>query len=174
MSRKVNENSLLEGLDAYGAHADELPFGPSNAIFAYRTFDLRDRFPQPFPEFRNALEALQSERAYLPEMSGEIVAYCRDGRAIEIPTDFFLVSKARFEDREAAERWIRNRMSAIGRGDRFSHVSSIALANPDDPVEKQVSDAMAYRDSGLVSPDENDRVCEQVARWLLEQLGSSC
>lgn len=55
---------------------------------------------------------------------------------IEIPTDFFMVSKARFEDQEAAERWVQDRMSAIEGGDRFSQVSGIAIANPDDPDEK--------------------------------------
>jgi len=29
-------------------------------IFAYRAFDLRDRFPQPLETFRQALECLQS------------------------------------------------------------------------------------------------------------------
>lgn len=59
-------------------------------IFAYRTFDLRDRFPQPLETFRDALECLQSDDAYLPDMTGEIVAYLRGGKALTIPDDFFL------------------------------------------------------------------------------------
>lgn len=60
-------------------------------IFAYRAFDLRDRFPQPLETFRQALECLQSGDAYLPDMSGEIVAYLRDGRAQPIPEYFFIL-----------------------------------------------------------------------------------
>lgn len=174
MPKIIGENSILDGLDAYGAHADELETGSLNQIFAYRAFDLRDRFPAPFPDFRSALEALQSETAYLPEMSGEIVAYCRDGRAIEIPMAFFINTQRRFVDREAAEHWVQNRRSAIEKGDRFSQVSGIAIANPNDPIDKQVSDALTFQDSRLVSPAENDRVCEQVDKWLLEQLESPC
>lgn len=33
MTEKMNENQLLKGLDAYGAHADEF-FSPSGEIFA--------------------------------------------------------------------------------------------------------------------------------------------
>lgn len=63
---------------------------PLDAIFAYRVFDLRDRFPAPVATFREALACLQSDRAYLPELSGEIVAYVRGGYAITIPAAFFL------------------------------------------------------------------------------------
>ncbi len=41
------------------------------SVFAYRVFDLRDRFPQPLETFRQALECLQSDNAYLPDMSGD-------------------------------------------------------------------------------------------------------
>ncbi|MBR9902452.1 MAG: hypothetical protein GYB15_00540 [Gammaproteobacteria bacterium] len=47
------------------------------AIFAYRSFDLRDRFPQPLETFREALACLQSDDAYMAAMSGEIIAYLR-------------------------------------------------------------------------------------------------
>lgn len=60
-------------------------------VFAYRAFDLRDRFPQPLETFRQALECLQSDESYLPDMSGEIVAYLRDGRALLIPEYFFIL-----------------------------------------------------------------------------------
>ncbi|WP_417788413.1 hypothetical protein [Stutzerimonas xanthomarina] len=63
---------------------------PLERVFAYRVFDLRDRFPQPLETFRQALECLQSDNAYLPDMSGEIVAYLRGGRALPIPEHFFI------------------------------------------------------------------------------------
>lgn len=64
---------------------------PLQSVFAFRAFDLRDRFPQPLETFRQALECLQSGDAYLPHMSGEIVAYLRDGRALPIPEYFFII-----------------------------------------------------------------------------------
>jgi len=63
---------------------------PLERVFAYRVFDLRDRFPQPLETFRQALECLQSDNAYLPDMSGEIVAYLLGGRALPIPEHFFI------------------------------------------------------------------------------------
>ncbi|WP_146010666.1 hypothetical protein [Halomonas heilongjiangensis] len=65
------------------------PEDPLDRIFAYRAFDLRDRFPQPLETFREALECLQSERAYLPSWSGAIVAYLHGGDSIAIPERFF-------------------------------------------------------------------------------------
>lgn len=59
-------------------------------IFAFRAFDLRDRFPQPLETFRDALECLQSDDAYMAAMSGEIVAYLRGGGVLNVPVDFFL------------------------------------------------------------------------------------
>ena len=174
MAINTNESSILKDLDAYGAHADELPGGVLNAIFAFRAFDLRDRFPAPFPDFRSALEALQSDTAYLAELSGELVAYCRDGRSFEIPPRFFIRKQARFESRTEAEQWIRDRMEAIERGEPLAGVPGIALAHPDDPIDKQIDDAMAFSDRRLVHPDNNDEICEQVAHWLLEQLAPPC
>ncbi|WP_339884333.1 hypothetical protein [Vreelandella maris] len=55
------------------------------AIFAYRAFDLRDCFHQPLSSFRKALECLQSDIAYMGAMSGEIMAYLRDGGSVKIP-----------------------------------------------------------------------------------------
>lgn len=174
MIKKISENSILESLDAYGAHADVLSAGPLSNIFAYQAFDLRDRFSAPFPDFRSALEALQSDTSYLPEMSGEIVAYCRDGRSIAIPRVFFIRDEPRFASRAAAEQWVRERMAAVERGDRFAGRQGVALANPDDPIERQVEDALAWQESRLVDPQDNDAVCEQVDRWLLEQLETAC
>nr|WP_298522548.1 hypothetical protein [uncultured Halomonas sp.] len=63
---------------------------PLAQVFAYRAFDLRDRFPQPLETFREALECLQSDRSYMADMSGEIIAYLRGGYALTIPDHFFL------------------------------------------------------------------------------------
>lgn len=173
MSKRITETQILEHLDAYGAHADDLSDGPLSAIFAYRVFDLRDHFPAPYPEFRQALEALQSDRAYLPEMSGQIVVYCRDGRSLEIPHHFFIRSESRFKNRAAAEQWVLDRMHAIERGESFAHVQGIALANPDDSIEKQIKDALAWQDQRLADPLDNDGICACVEGWLLKQLESS-
>tara|TARA_R110002012_G_scaffold290241_1_gene483798 strand:- start:88 stop:528 length:441 start_codon:yes stop_codon:yes gene_type:complete len=143
-------------------------------IFAYRALDLRDRFPGPFPDFRSALEALQSDVSYLPEMSGEIVAYCRDGRSIGIPREFFIREKPRFQSRAAAEQWVRERMAAVERGGRLAGLQGVPLVKSDDPVEQQIEDALTWQDSRLVAPQENDVVCEQVDRWLLEKLETTC
>tara|TARA_R110002020_G_scaffold26307_8_gene84983 strand:+ start:7050 stop:7688 length:639 start_codon:yes stop_codon:yes gene_type:complete len=90
-------------------------------IFAYRAFDLRDHFPQPLETFRQALECLQSDNAYLPDMSGEIVAYLRGGRALPIPEHFFIrhagnssaVIPMTENDQacEAVEAWLRDVLS---------------------------------------------------------------
>lgn len=170
MIEKPTENQLLSGLDAYGAHADELASGELEMIFAYRALDLRHRFPAPFVDFRSALEALQSDEAYLPEMSGEIVAYARDGRWFEIPTRFFIRQSPRFADREAAEQWVRERQRAIEQGTPGSRLMGIVVANPDDPLKKQIDDALAFVDYRLAGPEENDDICERVARWLAEQV----
>ncbi|MGM0783593.1 MAG: antitoxin Xre/MbcA/ParS toxin-binding domain-containing protein [Pseudomonadota bacterium] len=67
-----------------------LPTDPLERIFAYRAIDLRDRFPQPLETFREALECLQSHRSYMAAMSGEIIAYLRDGYSVTIPDEFFI------------------------------------------------------------------------------------
>lgn len=66
------------------------PTDPITRIFAYRSIDLRDRFPQPLETFREALECLQSDRSYMAAMSGEIIAYLRGGYALTIPDRFFI------------------------------------------------------------------------------------
>lgn len=63
---------------------------PLDQIFAYRAFDLRDRFPQPLESFQEALECLQSDRSYMAWMSGKIVAYLRGGYALSIPDHFYI------------------------------------------------------------------------------------
>lgn len=94
-----------------------MPDDPVLSIFAYRAFDLRDHFPQPLETFRDALECLQSENAYLPNITGEIVAYLRGGKALTIPDNFFLrrlggdVSLVHPEENDdvcdAVEKWLQ-------------------------------------------------------------------
>lgn len=94
---------------------------PLEAIFAYRVFDLRARFPEPMATFREALACLQSDRAYLPELSGDIVAYVRGGYAITVPAAFYLRrqgSQAALVDPEENDRvaadvaaWLRKTVS---------------------------------------------------------------
>ena len=95
---------------------------PSNeSVFAYRAFDLRDRFPKPLETFRQALECLQSDGAYMPDMTGEIVAYLRGGCALYIPEHFFIrqdgnssaVIPATENERvcEAVDIWLRDALS---------------------------------------------------------------
>ncbi|MCA1773997.1 MAG: hypothetical protein LC677_15870 [Halomonas sp.] len=93
----------------------------SHLEIAYRAFDLRDRFPQPLETFRQALECLQSDGAYMPDMSGEIVAYLRGGRALHIPEHFFIrkdgnssaVIPSTENDRvcEAVQAWLNDALS---------------------------------------------------------------
>ncbi|WP_417503072.1 hypothetical protein [Marinobacter sp.] len=48
-TKRLSEAELLQGLDAYGAHADELCTSASTQIFAFRAFDLRDGRAIPIP-----------------------------------------------------------------------------------------------------------------------------
>ncbi|MDR5900420.1 hypothetical protein QC823_15760 [Halomonas vilamensis] len=94
---------------------------PLTLIFAYRAFDLRDRFPQPLAIFHETLACLQSHDAYLHSMSGEIVAYLRGGGALSIPESFFIrrsgndvgIVSAEANDAvcEAVDRWLRNTLT---------------------------------------------------------------
>ena len=98
-----------------------MPDNPVLSVFAYRAFDLRDHFPPPLETFRDALECLQSENAYLPNITGEIVAYLRGGKALTIPDDFFLrrldgdISLVHPEENdavcEAVEKWLQETLS---------------------------------------------------------------
>ena len=85
MRRSTRKASLLFWTDA-GTHKEATVV----RTFAYRAIDLSDRFPQPLESFREALECLQSDCAYLPELSGEIIAYLRGGYALTLPDHFFL------------------------------------------------------------------------------------
>lgn len=60
-------------------------------VFAYRSLNLRDIFLQPLENFRKALECLPSDKYYLADMSGEIIAYLWDGGAVHIHEYFFVL-----------------------------------------------------------------------------------
>lgn len=94
----------------------------NQAIFAYRAFDLRDRFPQPLETFREALACLQSDDAYMAAMSGEIIAYLGGEGSIKIPDDFFIHRSdniALLGEKEndavcfAVETWLLERLAQI-------------------------------------------------------------
>lgn len=97
---------------------------PLHRIFAYRAFDLRDRFPQPLETFREALECLQSDRSYMAAMSGEIIAYLRGGYALTVPDHFFLRRSFDIETTlvpseendvvcDAVDNWLRTTLYAL-------------------------------------------------------------
>lgn len=144
-------------------HSDQ---DPLDQVFAYRVFDLRDRFPEPLATFRQALECLLSDRAYLPEESGEIVAYLRNGLSITIPPEFFILKEPRFESREAAEVWVRERMADIEAGKSMAKLKGLLIANPDTPFEKQVDEAFSYQIFRLIDPESIDEICARVMTWL--------
>lgn len=139
---------------------------PLDQISEYRVLCLRDRFPDPVPNLRLALECLLSGEAYMPESTGEIVACLKDGRSVEIPREFFIVWKPRFESRETAEAWIKERMTDIDAGRPMAKLRGALLANPDDPVEKQIDDAFASRFPRLVGRELIDTACERALDWL--------
>lgn len=170
--KKLAEKELIKGLTPYGARADELPGTTSSVIFAFRVFCLRQRFPHPYPSFRQALEALQSDDAYLPELSGEIVAYCKDGRRIEIPTSYYIHQVRRFEDGATAKMWVLNlqKEKEDCAGDALGQLRGCAIVNPDDPVEKQIRDATTHWDPRLAPREENSRIVKEVEDWLSTQI----
>ena len=135
-------------------------------ILAFRAYDMRDRFPQPFNSFRDALEALQSDRAYLPEMSGDIICYLKNGQSIPIPDLFFLVTLPHFDSREAAETWVIERDKKIKNGSSISRAMGIALADTNLPINAQIDQAVDSTDIHLIDVSENDRVCKDVDVWL--------
>lgn len=149
----------------------------TSAIFAYRAFDLRDHFPQPLATFRDALECLQSDGAYLPAMSGEIVAYFRDGSALPIPEHFFIrrsgndAALAPPEDNdavcEAVETWLRE---AHRQKDPTAIVQNASTLRPDrldllleqcDPDAPEPDELKAWSDMPDVGREVLDTPSEQ-------------
>ena len=85
-------------------------------ILSFRAFDMRDHFPEPVETFRQALELLQSDRAYLPEESSEIVCYLKNGESIKIPHAFYCIDEPRFKTESEARKWFSERSRDIERG----------------------------------------------------------
>lgn len=135
-------------------------------ILAFRAIDMRLHFPEPLNSFRDALEALQSDRAYLPEMSGEIICYLKNGHSLTIPEQFFLVKEPHFESKEKAQTWVFERYKRIMDGSSISRLEGVVIADPNMPIVEQVNEAAVYEDTKVVNASENDRVCKEVDVWL--------
>jgi hypothetical protein len=134
-------------------------------ILCFRAFDMRDHFPQPVETFREALELLQSDRAYLPEEIAQITCYLKSGESIQIPDSFYWKEVPRFQNEDGARKWVLRRMNEIQRGASLP-IFGLVIADPKLPVEDQVKEALAYSDTELIDPSENDRVCAEVNDWL--------
>ncbi len=145
---------------------------PLDQVFAFRAFDFRNRFPAPLPSFRAALECLQSEDAYLPDVDAEIRAYLKDGRSIAIPNSFLWVEHKQFGSLAEAQSWVQGRQDRAATGSTLDRLSGSLIANPDDPFDQQVRDAMAKTFTKMVSSADNDAVCESVERWLTEAIAA--
>ncbi len=142
------------------------PHDPLDQVFAYRAFDLRNRFPDPLPTFKAALECLQSDDAYLPEMDAEIVAYLKDGRTIRLPDCFYWAKQMRFSSREEAKSWVEKRQAKIEQGVPLARLEGTVVADPLDPIEKQIQDAMESTITHVIDPEYNPTVTRQAADWL--------
>ena len=141
----------------------------NNKIFAFRAFDLRDHFPEPFCSFRDALEALQSDRAYMPNEHGEIICYLKGGGKIRIPAKFFMCQKPFFESKKEAEAWLSeadDKEKICGYGDE------IVTVDPGLSREKQVEQLLKSTENEIINSSENDRVCEEVEAWLGRAISS--
>lgn len=137
---------------------------PLLSVFAYRAFDLRDRFPQPLETFRQALECLQSGDAYLPDMSGEIVAYLRNGHALPIPEYFFILqtvnSSAVVSPQEndyvcaAVEAWLRDALlktsTELEKASTVRPARLNILLDQCDPYAPEPDDIQAWQHMGEV------------------------
>tara|TARA_R110001599_G_scaffold12658_7_gene59113 strand:- start:352 stop:1386 length:1035 start_codon:yes stop_codon:yes gene_type:complete len=121
---------------------------------------MRDRFPEPVATFKNALELLQSEKAYLPEMSGEIVCYLKSGKLIKIPNTFFLFEEKNFASIEEATQLVNERAKDL------KPFLGAAIANPELSLEEQVKEAMQSTETLVIPESENLRVCNEVNEWL--------
>lgn len=141
-------------------------------VFAYRVFDLRDRFPQPFNTVLQALQALYSDEAYLADEFGELVAYCLDGSQIEIPRSLFTIVRPRFDSEADARDWVANRIAEIEHGgDRISIFGAL-ISDSSDSFEKQIADAM---ESKLVELNQGiplQDIATEIERWLEEKLNA--
>jgi len=136
-------------------------------ILYFRSFDLRDRFSDPVATFREALELLQSERAYLPEMSSNIVCYLKNGQSIPIPEIFYLEERLQFESREDAEDWVLQRKADAQEDENhFKGLYGFIVADPTLPIDEQIESAANNKLTEVIGLSENDRVCAELATWL--------
>ena len=141
-------------------------------ILCFRSFDLRDRFSEPVATFREALELLQSERAYLPEMSSNIICYLKNGQSIPIPEIFYLEERLQFESREGAQDWVLQRQAdAQEEGNHFKGLYGLIIADPKLPIDEQIESAANNKLTEVIKPSENDRVCADLATWLNSAIG---
>ena len=138
---------------------------PHPEILCFRAFDMRDHFPQPVETFRDALELLQSDRAYLPEESAQIACYLKNGVSIQIPDRFYWNEVPRFQNDDDARKWVLERMGEIQRGVSLP-IIGLVITDSKLPVEDQVQEALGYSDTEVIDPSENDRVCAEVHNWL--------
>jgi hypothetical protein len=143
---------------------------PLDQVFSFRAFDFRNRFPDPLPSFRDALECLQNEDAYMPDVDAEIKAYLKDGRSIAIPNCFFWVEQKHFASLAEAQSWVQARQERAAKGSPLDRLAGSLIANPDDPTDKQVRDAVARTFTKMVSKTDNDAVCESAESWLREAI----
>lgn len=146
-------------------------FLQNSHILCFRAFDMRDHFPSPVETFRQALELLQSDKAYLPEESSEIVCYLKNGVSLKIPQSFYCINVPRFNSEDEAIEWLSarntdsdNRSSWTGFG--------LTIADPNLPIVEQIQEALAYSDREIISSSENDRVCAEVNEWLNQSIDS--
>lgn len=149
---------------------------PHPDILCFRAYDMRDHFPEPVETFRQALELLQSDRAYLPEESASIICYLKTGQSIAIPDSLYLKNVPRFENEAAAREWVFERDRDI-KEDKASLLCGMIIADPKLPIDAQVVQAMAWSDTEVIDASENNRVCEHVDTWLkaaIEALPKQC
>ena len=147
----------------------------TNKILCFRAFDFRDRFQQPFATFTEALEALQSDDAYLPE-NGQIICYLHNGVQIEIPTNFFIKQKALFQSVEEAKAWLCQRDQDIEDTMPGSWLGYFGdtYPNPKLPLDARVKAVMIYRYDVLISSEENTAVQMKVESFLNKKLKALC
>lgn len=131
---------------------------PLDQVFAFRAFDFRNRFPDPLPNFRAALECLQSEDAYMPDVEAQIRTYLKDGRSIAIPNSFFWVEQKPFASLSEAQSWVQAHQEGAAKGSPLDRLAGSLIANPDDPTDKQVRDALARTFTKMASKADNDAV----------------
>ncbi|WP_448214118.1 hypothetical protein [Colwellia sp. MEBiC06753] len=142
--------------------------------YCYRAFDFRNRFEAPFPTVLAALNAIYSDEAYLPEIESYIVAYYEDGRQLQVPDSFHIIRKPRFASTDEATKWLlqRNTMMNDNAEDDYRGLAfGIAVANYQDPLEKQIDDAMSFFDIELDRQTPLAEIAKNIEKWILENEG---